>query len=305
MRYAANPLSRGKVLYFIFLNGDNEPSYVIKLPRFKLGEKLLKEESKIIEEIRKAYPTLKNICFPKLCTDEFGSFFLEKYIKGKRFNINFHSQFLHDKAIDWLLYFQKHTRQDKLSKDIFCKKAREIINKYIHFCKPGNWFEGFEERFLIELDKISDFTMDLVCQHGDFTKTNLIYNGKGIFITDWEYTQASGESYFDILTFSINNSLKIEENGENVSAQVKSFYTSFVKGNWYTKILKHSIDRYIKTSGTKSEILQICLPLTLMTLSYREIEKSGERGDGFFLYSQILKCYLENEDNIIIYTHAN
>jgi len=134
-----------------------------------------------------------------------------QFIEGKTLNIE---DIVNDNQIIAKIVSAIKTIHEKAKfKSIF--NPFETIRRYMNYVKQYDaplpydidWMIGISDR--IE-EAVNKNKIPMVACHNDYLSENFIYDGKRIWIIDWEYG-GQGDPYFDLADFAVEHPFNIEQ----------------------------------------------------------------------------------------------
>lgn len=197
-------------LFYLFINRENKPRFLIKVNR----------APGYFEAVENEYKNLKNIhekaAFrglsapePMFCERfEDNIIFCETFIEGKPYlqilsgesDFNNISNYL-ESALAWLLRLQSVTKtKDFVIDDIWIKK--NAVNPVELFLEDHKNIDPDIKEFLLKLpDFIREYagiTFPVVASHGDFDHWNIFVDKGKISVVDWEDCKLQSSPYDDL-----------------------------------------------------------------------------------------------------------
>ena len=250
-----------KVNYFLLKNG--QPTHVAKFARFPDYDKSLSAEEKLLQK----WGGIK----VRKCNLERRTVFIENYLQGRICQTHNLSDNL--SAVEWLIQFQKKTHIEywKTGKfQNYCTGFINLLDK-LGLSKPVT---SQVRSLLSDLSQsTTQVRLPYVSEHGDFVKTNIIFDSHNkIHVIDWEFFKSSGSPLFDLLTFIIQNS--------RVGDNLNGLATNFTGHGPYSSTIKIVVEKYSRAWGIPIWFIVQSIPLMMVrTLSRRFFDNTGRHLD--------------------------
>jgi len=296
----------GTTTFLAFLDRNEEPSFVVRILRNPRGKALFLKERDMLLYLAGLGSFLGNST-PRLilCNEIAGKEVLvESVLKGKpmalpmdkegipkieQTRINF------ELVSDWLLRFNKETKEKMPNQNQFIEIVRNMINEFQKIFPLSKEEINYLEQTAETAKNLKN--IDLFLSHGDFCRQNILVSGLKIGIIDWISTKKSSLPLYDFLFFLTNYYLQ-ERKGYGIESYIQAFQNTFFSPNPYSNLVRKALRGYCQKLGIDSSLILFFLTMFLVEKAvseYREMVNLSEEGfiPRFALYLELRKDYQE------------
>lgn len=197
-------------LFYLFINSENKPRFLIKINRAPGYFEAIENEYKNLKNIHeKAVLRGLSVPEPKFCERfEDNVIFCETFVEGEPYlqilsrepDFNGVSNYL-ESALTWLLKLQSVTKtEDCVIDDSWIKK--NAVHPVELFLEDHKDIDPDIKEFLLKLPKsfreYTGITLPVVASQGDFDQWNIFIDDGKISVVDWEDCKLQSSPYEDL-----------------------------------------------------------------------------------------------------------
>lgn len=266
----------------LVLSGKNTPLFFIKVARNIKSSSIISYEYNILMSIRNLLFTQNQLSetIPQILTIDNTrgiNYVIEKAIEGVNFNkIKFRNKKeknLHLEIIsNWISNFNLATKKTfeeskDLVKDYLDRNIEEISGnrllqetKYAPIKKSLYYLQERITNYILK------YSIPVVCEHGDFSPSNIIINSKKINVIDWEDAIIHGLPGVDLWHFIISYNSQLSKNGKYKNKLPESIFDNRQNDKW----IMNMVDNYCTKMELTKEYLWYCLPISLVRAINRD-----------------------------------
>jgi len=275
--------------FMVYTDSRAVPTYYCKICRNALNPGMLQDEARNLKKVRSMIKTPQIAgAVPELIfqgTVDGITFLVTKYqqTQRSRFDFNYHlnkrnmKNLDHDieKALDFLLNFQKDTTREKVD-------ARTYLGKKIRDEKYLLVQDGLDKvrthnglrKLVADIDLLESEMIPLCSIHGDFDFFhNIMFGSAGIKVFDFEHFREKGLPFYDLITLLFHPILLSYEH------QHKGLtIPSMLKDRDLLRYLRKWLFNYSKRSGISLEVMRLSAAIatfeqrTMIFPDYRDPE---------------------------------
>lgn len=270
-----------KACFFIFVDGEQLPRYIAKLPRSPAYNDELMREIAAIENLRSIVTDELKSTIPgpmhvvRLCGH---NVIIEPVLRGQPMDalttadgrLNVSSTTRHVAlAHRWLIEIQQRAPHR-------CERL-DAAAVWDHYVEPlqvmmkNNDLTASEERhakeLCCELRGLEGRELPLYLYHGDFRPGNILVDGDRIAVLDWQFTRPFAPPLLDWFSFIFrlySGSMRLPDIDGSLDAYRIAFNEVFVARNWFSELASHYTYEYCKTLGVDEAYLSLLFRLFIV-----------------------------------------
>ena len=190
--------TNGRLTYRLFERGRPRPSFIVKLARNRRAREALTSEALAFESLLSRSEFLRRRRPRVYHRGEGYAFVLEDFLIGRTVGAQQGVTADEDRAFEWLLKFQEAAPGRPLGK-------RDLNERLERLAEATGFepFRGFVADIRRRIEAVGDFEVAEVPVHGDFTDDNILLDGGGVYVVDWEWLRPGGWPLEDLWWFLI------------------------------------------------------------------------------------------------------
>ena len=258
----ANYNASGRLTYLLFERKRSRPSFIVKLARNRRSREALTTEARAFESLHSRSEFLRRGRERVYYRGEGCAFVLEDFLVGGTVGARQGVTAYEDRAIDWLLRFQAAAAGRHLGK----RELKERLERL----GEATGFEPFRQLAADtarRVEAIGNFEVSEVPVHGDFTDDNILLDGEGVYVVDWEWLRPGGWPLEDLFWFFIVRARGIPGTfAEAGSARVLDAMTGRSPG---ARRIRDVARRFASARGVPAGLVPVFVIVTLLEMTLR------------------------------------
>lgn len=290
--------NRSKIV-LVFADTETKPSIVIKIPRTKQGERILKNEFENLSFAGSRLNKKDDLTIPtSIICDKFGQNYalIETAIPGQTLE----SKWGKLRLKHWLISVEADippviemlvTFQRKLSTNTSTVKLEavfeEVWNGFTQLYTPSE--QEFEKRNSIieSITEVSSIKLPRVWSHGDFWAGNIIQNNTHFALIDWEFATQNGLPYWDMFLFLTSIALYSPwaQFGRDI---VAGFETTFSENSPLHSTFVRTICQYSEQLGFNADLHKVLFDIFLIDVATMRFRQFGLMSDYDRLFRSLI-----------------
>ena len=282
---------RGKMVIFLLDRGASKPCVVAKAsgdPEHgaALGREhaaLLSLHGRLDEELRATLP------LPLAAVEEGGLMtFAEAYMPGRSMYFEMRNSWLPRRraeghfriARNWLVRFQKATRvgEAQLGGQLSDEHVVQPLREYQRLCSPAAAERKFIAEVMRKAQSVKHERLPVVAGQGDFWARNLILNGGGLGVLDWENYGERGTPFSDLFLFTTSYGLSYSWRIGRWAEPVIAFRATYTGEGWMARLVRKQLLAYCAATGVSPKLLEVFFPAFLAGRALEERSRRGRNG---------------------------
>ncbi|MCX5700371.1 MAG: hypothetical protein NTZ63_02365 [Candidatus Omnitrophica bacterium] len=289
--------SRMSDILFVFIKGNKQPKYVLKVSQDEIKIEHIKKEWDILTGISRFNAGILHKTFPlPLYSGVVNGhyLFVEEACKGIPL-VNFmYSKRNKRKEIcnvlrsttEWISELHRVSFLENVSIDNFLSAG--WVMKIIESFGSLHNLTDQENQFIRELMQLNNLKVPLVTQHSDFSPYNMFCDktGKALFVLDWQYSVLRGSPLVDLLNFLVFSQSLLSNPGRSARKRInlKSFFANiynilpdqddfintFYGNGWFSRFASDCIKEYCNKISLDRGVLRLIFILFIFRHLYNK-----------------------------------
>lgn len=254
-----------KIIYFLLKN--SRPTTVLKFPRSKRSTSIALEETRM---------SLYNKFELERKDIDSVPVYVEPFLEGenfKRYDLSHNMR-----ALDWLLAFQNTSNKGIWDSKVLINRIVGMSNRLLELGIEKEIQSRFQEKIKIFINSLSQITLPITAEHGDFSPTNIQIKNDSLDVMDWEFYEENGDPLFDFIFFILDNFFY----GSEINARQNTN-----KNSPYKPIMRALLVKYARARNLPVEFILQAFPYVIMRCLYRNAGGLNDRHIGITYYCQL------------------
>ena len=277
-----------KVNFLVFDSSKDEPVLILKLARSVKHQLQLKQEYESLCKLRAFVSIAESVPHP------IGIFEINGHlVVGESFVAGI--------PLSLLLRRQKRTGPESVEQDLRLALSWIAMLQNDGSVEKGEWWgRNLKERFpdipsqnfrhdlQREIQRFDGISMPLTASHGDFWPGNILINGNGMGVIDWEGFQPKRSPLWDSFLFITTYARSYPWHGWKWMLKHQTFEKAFLEENWFSRNVRQYIQQCLKRAQ---------LPISAAHLLFSEFllcKAEAEKGSDPVQWREYFSLYSQN-----------
>lgn len=270
--------SRGRLIAFLFGEGDQRPAAVLKLRPHDSTRRTLRQEWEALRWAERLPATLAAAVPSPLAFHEGdrAEALLLSWLPGRSAYVEMQSALRprlrvarhFAEAAAWLARFHRATR----------RPGRTFVPAHEPAAGPEAAADGSQSlAWIEEVERLcAERPLPLSASHGDFWARNLLLDGRGsAAVVDWEHFCEEAPPFEDLFHFPLTYGLNYPWSGGRRRPPEAAFRLTFIEDNHVSRQVRTYFRRYCAETGVAPDILAPLFHLYLSTRFSRRADAEG------------------------------
>ncbi len=264
-------INRTRARWVLFDRRTHRPAVMVKIPRYRQGERWLSREQRVFSAIAERFTSLRDP--PRTWYMRVGGVLVlcEKFFLGVPFKRSLRSPEAHGAVMGWLSELHASAPPEARTVSVLRESLAILDHLFSYECVEAP-VVAYLQKWVDEISQSNLTGARCVAVHGDFTPGNIMLSPHEVFVTDWEWAQTQGCPWEDFWAFELSCAFGVSPDGSVKRNDPLNALALLEGKSVQSDILKSALREFLSRTGLARDTLVGGLVWTIVRRVVRELD---------------------------------